>query len=136
MKQEKMYRLLVVEDEKFLRRMYRKELGGEGYHITPVAGGREALDALQGSSFDLIILDMRMPGMDGLEVLEQIIGGKRGIPVIIHSAHPGYKENFITWGAEAFVVKSTDLAELKSTIRQVLAGRENDTEKTDTAPSR
>ena len=69
---------------------------------------------------DLIILDVVMPVMDGMETLGQIMGKKRNIPIIIHTSYPGYREDFMSWAADAYVSKSSDLRELKQTIRDLL----------------
>jgi two-component SAPR family response regulator len=69
---------------------------------------------------DLIILDIRMPRMDGLEAIGKIIEINKDIPIIINSAYPTYKDDFMSWAADAYVVKSYDLDSLKITIRDVL----------------
>jgi CheY-like chemotaxis protein len=68
-------------------------------------------------------MDIRMPVMDGIEALTAMLGKDRQIPVILNTAYPQYRENFMTWGAEAYVLKSSDLAELKRKIREVLDRR-------------
>lgn len=115
-----MYHLLVVENEDPLREWYEQELREEGYEITAVSNGQDALQKLEETAFDAIILDIKMPGMDGLEFLEKVLGEKRETPVIINTAYPRYKHNFMSWAAEAYVVKSSKLDELKRTIREVL----------------
>jgi DNA-binding NarL/FixJ family response regulator len=69
-------------------------------------------------------MDMRMPGMDGIEVLNAILGKDRQASIIINTAFPQYREKFMTWEAEAFVIKSSDLSELKQKVRQVLDKRQ------------
>ena len=64
-----------------------------------------------------------MPVMDGIEALTAMLGKDRQAPVILNTAYPQYKENFMTWGADAYVLKSSDLTELKQKIRAVLDGR-------------
>jgi CheY-like chemotaxis protein len=68
----------------------------------------------------VVILDIRMPNMDGLEALVALLGKNHTLPVILHSAYPEYKESFITAGSEAFVLKSPDLTELKRTIQNIV----------------
>jgi len=115
-----MYHLLLVENEDSLKNWYVHELKEEGYEITTVSNGHEALGKLKEGSFDAVILDIKMPGMDGLEFLEKFLGEKRKIPVIINTAYPRYKHNFMSWAAEAYVVKSSKLDELKKTIEEVI----------------
>jgi two-component system, response regulator, stage 0 sporulation protein F len=112
--------LLIVDDETHQRMLYQEELSEEGYHIILASNGKEALEKVLESIPDLIVLDIRMPVMDGLEALGKIIGKERNIPVIIHSAYSSYKEDFMSWAADDFVVKSADLTELKRKIRDLL----------------
>jgi len=115
-----MFRLLVVEDKESLREWYGEELEKEGYDVATAANAKEALNRLREEPMDLVVLDMKMPGMNGLELLGKVLGEKIKIPVIINTAYPHYKDNFISWAAEAYIVKSSDLSELKGTIRKVL----------------
>jgi len=64
-----------------------------------------------------------MPMMNGIETLTAMLGKNRQIPVILNTAYPQYRENFMTWGAEAYVIKSSDLTELKQKIREALERR-------------
>lgn len=115
-----MPRILVVEDEKNLRALYEEELSAEGYDVVVAGSGEEALEVIEASRPDLVVLDIRMPGMDGIEALGRILGKDRSIPVVINTAYSSYKDNFMTWAANAYVVKSSDLSELKTTIKGVL----------------
>ena len=112
--------LLIVDDEAHQRMLYQEELSDEGYKIMLARNGKEALEHVLEVTPDLIVLDIRMPVMDGLEALGKIIGRERNIPVIIHSAYSSYKDDFMSWAADDFVVKSSDLAELKRKIRELL----------------
>jgi DNA-binding NtrC family response regulator len=112
--------LLIVDDEEHQRLLYQEELGEEGYQVILAGNGKEALERLSESVPDLIVLDVRMPIMNGLEALGKIIGKEKGIPVIIHSAYSSYKDDFMSWAADDFVVKSSDLTELKRKIRELL----------------
>ena len=61
-----------------------------------------------------------MPGMDGIEALGRILGQDNTLPVILNTAYSSYKDNFMSWSADAYVVKSSDLTELKAEIRKAL----------------
>jgi len=113
-------KILLVEDEESLRLLYEEELKAEGYEVVTAGNGKEALRQLEGIKPDLIILDIVMPVMDGMETLGQIMGKKRTIPIIIHTSYPGYREDFMSWAADAYVAKSSDLRELKDTVRDLL----------------
>ena len=69
---------------------------------------------------DLVILDIRMPGMDGLEALPRILGIKEGLPVIMNTAYTQYQDSFMSWAADAYVVKSSDLTELKEKVKELV----------------
>lgn len=112
--------ILVVDDDKNLRELYQQELSDDGHAITLAADGPAALTCVRSCRPDLVILDIAMPGMNGLEVLEKIMALDKTIPVILNSAYSGYKDNFTTWTADAYVVKSGDLTELKATIKKLL----------------
>ena len=113
-------KILVVEDEKTLCLLYEEELSKEGYDITAVTDAEAALAKLGEQSFDLIITDIRMPGKNGIELITQIMGLRKDIPIIINSAYQSYKEDFMTWAADAYVVKSASLDELKKQIRDLI----------------
>jgi DNA-binding response OmpR family regulator len=113
-------RILLVEDEKPLCLLYEEELSREGYEVTAVMDAEAALARLRETDFDLIITDIRMPGKNGIELITQIMGLRKDVPIIINSAYQSYKEDFMTWAADAYVVKSSSLDELKSKIKQLL----------------
>ncbi len=114
-------KILVVDDEEGLRLLYKEELEDEGAVVTLAASGAEAIERLEEGSFDLILLDIKMPGMDGVEVLRRVKEKWSDIPVILCTAYPHYKHDFGTWASDAYVVKSSDLSELKKTMKEVLS---------------
>ena len=115
-----MKKILVVDDEKNIRSLYEKELQDEGYAVTLAGNGKEALERFGSDRPDLVVLDIRMPGMDGLEALGKLLAEDPKVPVVLNSAYSSYKDNFLSWSADAYVVKSSDLTELKATIRRLL----------------
>jgi DNA-binding response OmpR family regulator len=118
-----MAKLLVVDDDKNLRLLYEQELEEDGHEVVLASSGPEALDYLKANRPDLIILDISMPGMDGIEALGKILARDKTMPVILNTAYSTYKDNFMTWSADAYVVKSGDLTELKAKIKDVLKTR-------------
>ena len=114
-------KILCVDDDLSLLNLYHETLSEEGYNAILAENGKEALAKFSKEKPNLVIMDIRMPLMDGIETLNAILGKNRQLPVIINTAYPQYKENFMTWGADAYVVKSSDLTELKQKIREVLA---------------
>ena len=115
-----MKKIMVVEDEKTIRLLYKEELEDDGFVVELAKNGEEALEKLPLFNPDLITLDIKMPGMGGIEALKRIREKERQLPVIICSAYGEYKQDFTTWASDAYVVKSADLTELKSTIRKLL----------------
>ena len=115
-----MPRLLVVDDERDIRHLFAAELEEEGYQVDAAGSGAAAAELLQNQEFDLIILDIQMKGESGLQPLQNIVREKSDLPVILCTAFSCYKDDFSSWLADAYVVKSSDLTELKSEIRRLL----------------
>ena len=118
-----MEKILCVDDDLSLLQLYRDELVEEGYEVILAKDGKEALAKFSKEKPNVVVMDIRMPVMDGIEGLTAMLGKNRQAPVILNTAYPQYKENFMTWGADAYVLKSSDLTELKQKIRAVLDGR-------------
>jgi DNA-binding response OmpR family regulator len=118
-----MKRILIVDDEESIRLLYREELEEEGFEVEVAKNGEEALEKLPRFKPDLITLDIKMPGMDGIETLKKIRETERKIPIIMCSAYGEYKQDLTTWASDAYIVKCADLTELKSTIRKLLGLR-------------
>lgn len=115
-----MKKILVVEDDESQRLLYHDELAEAGYEVMLAANGQEALKQLDMAKPDLIILDIVMPVMDGMETLGRIIREHRDVPIILNTAYSSYRDDFMSWGADAYVVKSADLGELKAKVREIL----------------
>jgi len=116
-----MPKLLIVEDEENLRDLYEEDLIDAGYEVEKASNGKEAMELVRNGSFDLIIMDIRMPEMDGIETLGKVITMEKKIPVIIYTAYSNYKSNFMTWTADAYLTKSSNLDELKKKISELLS---------------
>lgn len=114
-------KILVVEDEEGLRLFYEEELETEGYEVITAANGKEAIHRLEEDKPDLVVLDIVMPVMDGMEALGRILGKDRKTPIILNTSYPGYRKDFMSWAADAYVTKSSDLGELKRKIKELLA---------------
>uniref|UniRef100_A0A7V6A589 Response regulator n=1 Tax=Desulfobacca acetoxidans TaxID=60893 RepID=A0A7V6A589_9BACT len=116
-----MKRILVVDDDDAIRLLIEMELQDEGYEVLSASNAKDALKLVETEPLDLVILDIRMPGMDGLEALPRILGLREGLKVILNTAYSQYQESFMSWAADAYIIKSADLAELKNKVKELLA---------------
>jgi len=115
-----MQNILVVEDDPSLLDLYRMELEDEGYKIFCCRDGEEALETAKGNPVDLVVLDIRINKMEGLEVLKELKSIRKDLPVILNTAYSTYKLDFASWMADAYIVKSSKLDELKLKIKELL----------------
>ena len=113
--------ILIVEDDKNQRLLLEEELQEEGYCTLTAANGEEALETVRRAMPDLVVLDLAMPGIDGIELLSKLLSMNKQLPIVIHTAFSSYQENFMTWAADAYIIKHSSCRELKITIRDVLA---------------
>jgi CheY-like chemotaxis protein len=115
-----MKKILVADDEMAIRLLYSEELKEEGYEVYTAANGREALEIIEKVPLDLVILDIKMPEMDGIEALRQIKEKKPDLPVVLSTAYGDYKQDFATWASDDYLVKSSDLEDLKKSVKKHL----------------
>ena len=113
-------KVLIADDEPAIRKLYERELKREGYEVLFATNGQEAVQMARDGHPDVIVLDIRMPGMDGIEAMSRILEENNQLPIIINTAYTSYKENFLSWSADAYITKSADLAELKGAIRDII----------------
>jgi len=119
-----MAKLLVVDDEANIRLLYAQELSDEGYEVVTAASALDAVDKLQGAPFDLVVLDIKLKNESGIELLQRIVKERHTLPVILCTAFSCYKDDFSAWLADGYVVKSSDMQELKDEIKRVLVKRQ------------
>lgn len=115
-----MARVLVVDDEENILKLYKMELTSEGFDVDLASSGDQALLRLKEGLPDIVVLDVKMDDKDGLETLSLVKQKYNNLPVILNTAYNTYKNNFQSWLAEDYVVKSADLSELKNKIREIL----------------
>jgi CheY-like chemotaxis protein len=115
-----MTKVLIVEDDDNQRLLYRGEFEGEGYEVIEARDGREALARIRQDPPDAVVLDINMPDMDGLHTLARIHDLDHRLPVVLNSAYAAYKDQYVSWIADAYVTKSSNLAELRQAVRRVM----------------
>lgn len=119
-----MSKILVVEDEKSLRLFYKKDLEREGYEVQTVESAAEGLRVFEAGWPDLVVLDIRLPGMDGLDAMGRMLNKNPRVPIVLNTGYSSYKDNFLSWVADAYVIKSSDTEELRAKIRELLDARQ------------
>jgi len=117
-----MARILVVDDEKNIRTLFQMELEEAGYEVETAAGGEEALRAMKSARIDLFIIDIRMPDMTGLELMQRIREREPKVPIIVCTALKALENDYTIWEShvDAFLPKPVDLEDLKSKVAKAL----------------
>ncbi|MEW5725467.1 MAG: MASE3 domain-containing protein, partial [Thermodesulfobacteriota bacterium] len=123
-------RVLVVDDSALNRKVAGLQLERLGHTAALVEGGREALDLLSREEFDLVFMDVEMPGMDGLETTRLIREGGAGernkdLPIAAMTAHAlaGYRERYLAAGLNDYVSKPVELGELAAVVTRAAGAR-------------
>lgn len=118
-------KLLVIEDEEDIARALSKGLRKKGYAVDTASDGREGLALLEINQYDLVVLDLNLPGMDGMEVLHQLRRQDSEIKVLILSARQSVDDKVLGLdeGANDYLVKPFHFAELEARVRALLSRR-------------
>jgi len=121
--------VLVAEDHPVNQVVARKVLEFLGQHVTMVANGIQAVDAVTANRFDLVFMDIQMPEMDGFEATRRIrlleLGTGARVPIIAMTAHAmeGYRERCVAGGMDGYVTKPVDRKQLVQEMQRLMAGR-------------
>ncbi|MDW7710908.1 MAG: response regulator [Deferrisomatales bacterium] len=118
-----MFTILVVDDEESIRTLYQAELQEEGYRVLCAADGAAAKKLLADHPVDLMVLDIKLRGESGLQILQEVTRQHQQLPVVLSTAYGSFKDDFSSWLADAYVVKSGNLKELKAEVARVLERR-------------
>lgn len=118
-----MPKILIVDDEEGIRMLYSMELEDEGYQVVTRPDGKDLLQVIEEEAPDCIILDIKMREYNGLDLLQQIRKRHYDLPVILNSAYSSFKVDLKAVAADYYVVKSSDLGELKEKLKVALETR-------------
>ncbi len=116
-----MKKILLIDDEESIHLLYREEFEEEGYEVHSALSGEEALEKVALINPDLVILDINMPGMNGIDVLRRLKEMNSKMPVILSSAYQEFKQDLASWASDDYIVKSSNLDELKESVKRHLA---------------
>ncbi|OAA31902.1 chemotaxis protein CheY [Kosmotoga arenicorallina S304] len=113
-------RILIVEDEENMRLLLEEEFSDEGFETISTASGKNAIEILKENVIDLATIDIEMPDMNGLELAGLLRKEYPELKIILLTAYSHYKQDLSSWAADAYIVKSSDLNELKETVKELL----------------
>jgi len=115
--------VLLVDDDESLLRLMAIRLKGEGYNVQSAGGGKEALRLINTQNFDVVLSDLRMPGLDGLSLFEEIIGLGKDVPVILMTAHGTIQDavDATQRGVFGFLTKPIDHDDLRSLMKKAVS---------------
>lgn len=117
-----MNQILLIEDRDNQRLLYEEELLDEGYEVISASNGLDGIELYKQHRPHVVVLDILLPGINGIEVMERILAIDPNTPIIVHSAYSSPSHDFVTWFARAYVIKSGNLQNLKQRIKDVLGG--------------
>jgi len=118
-----MNKILVIDDDQGVRMLYEDELTDEGYDVVTCGDGSCLMEFIKEERPDLVVMDMKLGKYDGVDLLRDIRKSFDQLPVIMCTAYPSGSENSKSIAPDDYVLKSSDLKELKLKIGKALDGR-------------
>jgi two-component system response regulator (stage 0 sporulation protein F) len=115
-----MRKILVVDDEPNVRLLYKEVLSDGGYEVLEAESAKESFDILKDEPVDLVVLDIKLGSQSGLDVFQRIANEFPDLPVILCSAYVSFQNDYISWLAESYIVKSSDPEELLNDVNKGL----------------
>lgn len=117
-----MAHVLFIDDDESIRFLVQEELRLDGHRVRVADDGWLGLRAVEDSRPDVVIVDIRMPGLGGLEVLQRLKAAHPHMPVFLFTAYSDFREEAVELGADGYFIKSPDLSRLKEAIRTAVSG--------------
>jgi DNA-binding response OmpR family regulator len=114
--------ILIVDAEETWRQLLKERLEPDGFEVLTASNGAEGLRIVEEASPDVVVTEARLPGMDGLDLMTRILDRHPRMRVVLHSSCVSYLDNFLSWAADACLLKSPDTGELEETVRKLLGG--------------
>ncbi len=114
--------ILFIDDDESIRFLVQEELSLEGHAVRLAGDGDRGLQAVEDALPDVVVLDIKMPGLGGIEVLRRLKASHPSLPVLMFTAYNDYVDEAREIGADGYLVKSPDLTPLKDAIRNLSAG--------------
>ena len=112
-----MAHVLFIDDDESIRFLVQEELSLDGHQVEVAADGWLGMRCVEDSPPDLVILDIRMPGLGGLEVLRRLKATHPGLPIFLFTAFSDFRDEALELGADGYFIKSPDMSRLKDAIR-------------------
>lgn len=114
------HKILLVDDESDIRLLFSSELKDEGYEVFEASNSKECFEILQKEKINLCILDIKLKGESGIDILQRIVKDFKGVKTLMATAYSAYQDDFSTWSADGYWVKSQDVDSLKEEVKKVL----------------
>jgi DNA-binding response OmpR family regulator len=121
-----MNKILVIDDDQGVQMLYADELTDEGYNVVTCGDGSRLMEFIKEERPDLVVMDMKLGKYDGVDLLQDIRKAFDQLPVILCTAYPSVRHDLKSIAADDYVLKSSDLSELKLKIGKALDGRKKD----------
>jgi two-component system response regulator (stage 0 sporulation protein F) len=118
-----MRKILVIDDDQGVRMLYADELADEGYEVVTYGDGSRLIEFIKKERPDVVVMDIRLGKYDGLDLLQDVRNTFDRLPVIICTAYPSFRHDLKSVAADDYVLKSSDLRELKLKIGMAFEGR-------------
>ncbi len=115
-----MERILLVDDEPSIRLFYADVLADNGFDVLEAESGDEALELIQTNPLDIVALDIKLGSQNGLDVLQRITRSKPELPVVLLTAYLSFQDDYTSWLADSYVLKSSDPTEFLREVRRIV----------------